>query len=116
MTTTTTLAPAFHVTHDTIAGAITDPITAVKDDTWVTVTATIAGVHFHGTGDNVRARLVLTADNGTMLAATVNADRFPRLIDTLLLAADTPVQVRGIVRRTQGIPTVLEVTGIAPAA
>ncbi|MFJ8677266.1 hypothetical protein [Streptomyces sp. NPDC093589] len=113
---TTALAPAFHVTHDTIAGPIVDSIHTVKNDTWVTATVTITGERHYGTGNSQRARLVLTAENGTMIGATVTADRFPRLIDALVLADGTPVQVRGLVRHTPGIPTVLEVTGIAPAA
>ena len=109
-------ATAFRFSHDTIASQVSDPITSVKQDTWGSTTATITGVRFCGSGSNVRARLVLTSNNGTMTAATVNADRFPRLVDTLLLTGDAAVEVRGTVRRLPGMPTVIEVTGIAPAA
>lgn len=112
----TATAPTFHVTHDTIAGNATDPITTVKNNTWVTATATITAIRHYGTGSSQRAHLALTADNGTMTGATISANRFPRLADALVLANGSRVQVRGLVRHTPSLPTVLEVTGIAPAA
>uniref|UniRef100_UPI0030E560D8 hypothetical protein n=1 Tax=Streptomyces tubercidicus TaxID=47759 RepID=UPI0030E560D8 len=113
--TITTLAPAFHVSHRTIAGTVSDPITTVKNDTWATVTATITTARTRGTGSNTRVLLGLTADNGAIAVATIDPVRVQQIPDFLRMP-NIRVQVRGLVRHTQGIPTVLEVTGIAPTA
>jgi hypothetical protein len=111
----TAIAPAFHVTHRTIAGTASDPIASVKNDTWVTATADITTAHTRGTGSNTRVLLGLTADNGAIAVATIAPVRVQQIPDFLRMPG-IRVEIRGTVRHTPGIPTTLEVTGIAPAA
>ena len=113
--TATITAPTFQVTHRTIAGQASDPIDRVKDDTWVTATATITTARVHGTGASTRITLGLTADNGSIAVATIDATRVQQIPD-FLRSPRARVEVRGTVRRLPGMPIVIEVTGIAPAA
>lgn len=110
-------APAFPFTHDTFAGPTTSTLPALRDGDTGWTTATITGVNFNGTGSSRRATLVLTAADGTMTGATINARRCPKLIDVLTLAAGDgqPVDIDGTVRRTPGMAPTIDVTGIVPA-
>ncbi|MFI7096744.1 hypothetical protein [Streptomyces lydicus] len=112
---TTTLAPAFHVNHRTIAGTVSDPIHTVKNDTWVTATATITTAHTRGTGSNTRVLLGLTADNGAIAVATIDPVRVSQIPD-FFRRPGTRVEVSGFVRHLPGIPTTVEAIGVHPAA
>ncbi|GAA0501234.1 hypothetical protein [Streptomyces olivaceiscleroticus] len=105
--------PAFPFTHRGIAGHITTPIGRVADDTWGWTEATITGVRHFGTGNSLRVRLVLTADNDTTTTAVIGADELRRTPD-FLRTRGARVEVRGVIRTEAGV-TVIDVAGIAPA-
>lgn len=109
---TTTPAPAFPFNHRTIAGPVTDSLATAKDNAWGFAIATITTVRYRGTGDSLRATIGLTASNGAIAVATIDADRL-RQIPDFLRTPGARVQVRGTVRRVSSM-TVIEVVGIAP--
>ncbi|WP_275558553.1 hypothetical protein [Streptomyces sp. 5-6(2022)] len=107
-------APAVLFRHHTIAGLVHDPITKVPDDTWGDVTGTITSRRTYGKGVGLRVVLAVTDDRGATVVATLDADRL-RHIPPFLTARDARVQVRGLVRRLDGMPPTITAAGIAPA-
>ncbi|MFD8384326.1 hypothetical protein ACFV2X_38390 [Streptomyces sp. NPDC059679] len=100
--------------HRSITGLVHDPITQVPDDTWGDVTGTITSRRTYGKGAGLRMVLAVTDDRGATVIATLDADRL-RHIPDFLTARDARVQVRGLVRRLDGMPLTITAAGIAPA-
>jgi hypothetical protein len=100
--------------HRSIAGLVHDPITKVPDDTWGDVTGTITSRRVYGRGVGLRMVLGVTDDQGATVIATLDADRLCHIPD-FLTALGARVQVRGLVRRLDGIPPTITAAGIAPA-
>lgn len=105
-------APTFTVSRRSIRGRVDADLNRVPDGVDVMVTATITTVRYHGAGSSLRAALGLTADNGAIAVATIDADRL-RQIPDFLRTRDVRVRAWGVVGVTFGV-RVIQVVGIAP--
>jgi hypothetical protein len=109
-------ATAFTVRHRTIAGSIDSPITDLAADTHVRTVAPVivTTAHYHGAGDNRRAVLGLTNDQGVTIVATIDADHLA-MIPPFFLTRGARLEIGGLVQRPTDRLVTLAVYGIAPA-